>query len=526
MRNILKLTRRLATSFALLCALAPRPCVAAQTASTPATLPATRWVRGSKLRVVDSTTGADLSNLQIVKIKDPNHNDDLHPGFLDGFEVFTGENASPFHDIPRNGHVPRLWIRAPGYAWIRTNKFDGDPAHLIYRLEPECKWNITLRNAAPENCYLRIYTTNASTSDEPDQRILNIRCGSRTHFVIDGLPAGNINLAIERETKDDLPMVLFHTWTTIEPETPKDDVLPPEPFVLEPLPEPIGDIPLLITIHAPDEFFADSLNMTIKPARRGNPSDRNAEIKLESKNFVQDADDSKVFHADAGKVPPGEYLFYDRGGHFYETRRVDGISSKSQSFIISEAADAIVHILHAKTLQAITDLAVSIHPVSMEESKSFFGNWHFAQLPGNLTCGDYRIHRASGTYALSCTSSSLRMRSMFFVSLPPGHSERTILVQRVGKVTIIFSEAGKPFTEKPSGLGVWVEASSGIEQGVTETSTGISISLDGPGSYWLHFDDFPGFKTPDDRILTIDEDNVALNIALERDAIPTESKSK
>ncbi|MBI3817668.1 MAG: hypothetical protein HY286_03170 [Planctomycetes bacterium] len=478
--------------------------------------PATRWVRGSRLRVVDKSTREDLSHLQMVTFDDPTHRGDGHPGLLDGFVKFDGGEDSPVRSLPMRGEVPRLWIRAPGYAWTRTTPFDGKPAHLIYPLEPECKWNVTLRNAPPEHAYLRLYYAYKNAAPKPARAgedpnwYLNIPCNGRRSYMLDGLRPGNAILQIERETKDDLPLVLARAEAALLPGKPAGG-----PLTVTDPPAPAAELPLHITVVDNSPATGSSaFNLRIHNIRRGHPGDRNIDITIGDGEMVRDGGTPCKYRCTTSPLPPGEYMISDVNVNIHERLRIEPGERREWTLQLRERGRTDLLVLDASTQQPISDIVVS----EIMQPKMDAGAGELLRTLNGSRYGRHVLEGAQGNHELFFESRALAISRRMTVAIESSNTTSTILLRRLGKCNLTFTDAGRISSDAAKRANFWIEGPSGVnDSNIHEAAVGFDILPWESGKCIIHFEEIPGYKTPDDLECYIAKDDIEVGVPIERE---------
>ncbi len=113
------------------------------------------WLGSSILRVIDGESGADLSDVTVVRCSDWEFSDHDHPGDYSEEDVLFEDAISPLTIIPEDCGLSRhqndvdLWVRSRGFAWKSTEISFEESGERILPLVPEAELEVTLLDYHP-----------------------------------------------------------------------------------------------------------------------------------------------------------------------------------------------------------------------------------------------------------------------------------------------------------------------------------------------------------------------------------------
>ncbi len=179
--------------------------------------------------VQDAETGADLTDVTILRVRDRHHND-LHPGDMTRYPI--AENATSPIDLQAELHAGAYLVGSPGYAWKNAKlKLEPTSEHRVL-LERGGSLEVTLAGVpAPPEAVVRLHRLRepAPTPPRPKQgsKVRRTERGPRPgraqhdvgesrRFLFEDLAAGRYQARVELGESTSAALVLAEGLATVE----------------------------------------------------------------------------------------------------------------------------------------------------------------------------------------------------------------------------------------------------------------------------------------------------------------------
>jgi hypothetical protein len=498
------------------------------------------------LHVVDATTKAELTHVEIVTGLEWPRSDCAHPGVVEPRNVLVRDGVSPLPlPAPRSSHGFQregiYWVRAEGHAWARFKQETRTGGERTVALAPSVDLDVRLEpNVFAPKAVLRVRgglvaddvlreglaalgygegdddeedSTGASSSDELEQKVEEAAAKAAempleavahgqplleaepaadgtTHF--EGLPRGKYSVSLElgewfrQPTRFGITTVDGtnggRVAVTLAVEPPK------------PAPDPV---PLAGTLFLPPEWGRIDATLHVKPESQPNV-EYNDWIKIDLKRMKRDEKTPGLYAWTAGKVVPGEFEL--SLGEFGFGRRivVGAEGDTNQRIEIAPPADVEVHVVDEVTgepaavkqmLWYLKDGSLNSY-ADVDAKDGNASTFRFRAPIGALT-----LHVWDRPYELHAEDVEVRAgKNEFTLKLEKECGARLTL--KSGATTILWDD------EAYHVALVRIDGKGG-NRGWGDDGTCHRVTVSSPGRYRVTFGRFPGFKPVAPREVTI-----------------------
>jgi len=247
--------------------------------------------RQGRLHVRDALTGAELTDVEVVRVRDWMTDKNDHPGNPLGTGTIKGAVLSPLGiPVTQNGSS-NYHVRAPGYAWNHVQLHVTDKDYYV-DLVHGGRLEVHLQGAkARKDARLRLRS---------DGRLIADCSFSGEHVVIESLVPGDYSVQVELGYPSHYPLAFGRALATVVAGDSSEVVLTIEE------PRPVAKVPLAGTLVLPPEWTLPGASMVVDYL--GTRTDGGASF------FGLDLAGMKLIDAltgtwrwEAGDVDPGHY---------------------------------------------------------------------------------------------------------------------------------------------------------------------------------------------------------------------------
>lgn len=446
------------------------------------------WASAITVHVKDADTGADLSNLRVLRGGDWRTGARMHPGDVGQAESVLRRAASPFAlPMPeqRSGTNTRYWIHAPGHAWgkIQVDHASGGERHL--ELAAGGDLLVEVDGRLPEQSWFCLRERIGQRTGSLD--VVVPATSSTT--LIEGLRLGNYTLTVEEgELHQQRTTLATAHVTVVEGTTPVRLGLDAT------IQDPPLEVPVAGTLVLPAtwpgwrraEFVFEPLG-----AARGR---RSLQMPISSMKAAPGRGD--CFRWSLGRLQPGSYLAIVRPMDATRIVTVPATGDRNIEIVVPHPAEVIVRITDEASGNQLPVRAPSVE-------------WHVPRPKGAPrrspswvspdARGLFRFHAPTGAVSIGAHAKG-RQWTRVERDLQPGLNRVTIALAHVCGISLVFKDGD---TVVPFDWGWNVKLRQIGGDGKERTLSGNRVSVTRPGTYRFTVGPIQGFQAVPPRVIDI-----------------------
>lgn len=444
-----------------------------------------RLLPAVRLRVVDSETRVDLTDLEVVTVS--NHpSQRMHPGDRNVRTIQEGATSPLEFDAPVISSAQTFWARAPGHAWnaVNIDTMSGDQRvmHLVAGggVKVAVQGGVDLVSS-----YLRVRRVGADLSVPIAQRFFVGRRSLRLQGVavpssdtvqFVGLPVGAWDVSLE-EGSWAAPLVHGRVTVTIARHTTVAATIEVDRRQGIKATAPVSGTMIVPSTWGP------SVSLVIASKGRSN-SPFGSRYRATLLRLKRTAEATYSFNA--GLMQVGDYQVYLEGTDYRTSFTLPAAGRSDLVFAVSEPCAVQLRIVDAETNLSLGD---SLAPVWFCKPKDWLGYCEDEEANAKGD-GTYHCTAPSGPITFRVHSDGYRVAERTFDVLP-GSNEFLLRVQRDFGVEVILRD-GINTVPWPDDLAVQLVDGDG-KSNVAVTS-GNKISAVRPSECVLSVSEIAGFE--------------------------------